>query len=357
MGLFDGIKGEAQRNFIARPDEAREFLVYRYPETNIRMMTQVTVQADEVCMFVKDGVVQGVLQPGRHTLDTNNVPFVSKLLEGFTGGNLFMAEVYFVLTRERTGVKFGGPIGELKDPESGLAVGTMVYGEFSVRITNPQKLIVGLIGLHSQGDDQFMGWFKSQVLKIVRDRVAELMVKKGWPLLNVTSGAFTEEIEQVVLQAVTAHVDDYGVHVVKMGNFVVSIAEEDATTLKKFTKDVAYSKLAGGFANYAQSQAVLSAGEGMAKGGEGGGTALQGMGLGMGFAMAQNMGQRGPAQAAPAATAMVTCGACGATVAAGKFCASCGKPLAAAGAQHCTNCGTALPPGAKFCAACGNKVG
>ena len=356
MGLFDTIKGEAQRNFVARPDEARNFLVYRYPETNIRLMTQLTVQADEVCIFVKDGIVQGTLKPGRHTLETNNVPFISRLLEGVTGGNLFISEVYFVSTREHTGVKFGGPIGDVKDPESGLAVGTMVYGEFSVRITNPEKLVVGLIGLQSQGEDQFLGWFKQQVLKVVRERVAELMVKKNWPLLSITSGAFTEEIEQVVLSGVKAHVDDYGVNVVRLGNFTVSIAEEDATTLKKFSKDVAYSKLAGGFGSYAQASAVMGAGEGMAKGGEGGGSALQGMGLGIGLAMAQQMGNAvRPGTPGPVQTGNVTCPSCGASVAPGKFCAACGKPLAPAGA-HCSNCGTMLAPGAKFCSSCGNAV-
>ena len=48
MGFFDKVKGETQRNFIARADEAKGELVYKYPEKNIRMLTQLTVDADEV---------------------------------------------------------------------------------------------------------------------------------------------------------------------------------------------------------------------------------------------------------------------------------------------------------------------
>ncbi|MGZ6079792.1 MAG: SPFH domain-containing protein, partial [Myxococcaceae bacterium] len=107
MGLFDGLKGEAQRNFIARSDEAKNDIVYAYPERNVRMMTQLTVGADEVAIFVKDGQVQGKLGPGRHTLDTQNIPFLGRFIEGFTGGNLFVAEIYFVSIREFPGVKFG----------------------------------------------------------------------------------------------------------------------------------------------------------------------------------------------------------------------------------------------------------
>src|SRR5512143_3533056 len=99
MGLFDSIKGEAKRNFIARADEAKGEIVYKYPERNIRMLTQLTVDADEVALFVKDGKVEGKLGPGRHQLDANNLPFLSRLLEKFTGGNLFVAEVFFISMR------------------------------------------------------------------------------------------------------------------------------------------------------------------------------------------------------------------------------------------------------------------
>ncbi|MFP2899974.1 SPFH domain-containing protein [Corallococcus sp. 4LFB] len=287
MGIFDSIKGEAQRNFIARADSAKGEIVYKYPEKNVRMKTQLTVDADEVALFVKDGKVEGKLGPGRHTLDTNNIPFLSRLLEGFTGGNMFMAEIFFVSNREHTGVKFGGPIGDVRDPETGLGIGTMVYGDFSIRVTEPEKLVVGLVGMGRASNEEFLGWFKGQVLKVTRDRTAELLVKKKWPLLDVTSGAYVEEMEQEILAGLKPHVDSYGLTIVRMGNFVVSIKPEDEITLKKLSKDVAYSRLAGGFQQYAQGQAMLGASEGMAKGGGGSDGAMQGMGMGMGFGMAQ----------------------------------------------------------------------
>jgi len=267
VGLFDSLKNEAQRNFIARSDAAKNDIIYAYPERNVRMMTQLTVGADEVAVFVKDGQVQGRLGPGRHTLETQNIPFLGRLVEGATGGNLFISEIYFVSMREFPGVKFGGPIGDVRDPDTGLGIGTMVYGDFSVRVTEPEKLILGLVGLRRTTNDEFLSWFKSQMMKVVRDRIAELLVKKKWALLDVTSGAYTEEIEQDVLTGVKPHVDGYGLTVVRMGNFTVSIKDDDEATLKRLTKDTAYSKLAGGFQAYAQGQAMLGAAEGMSKAG------------------------------------------------------------------------------------------
>lgn len=353
MGIFDTIKSEAQRNFIARADEAKDFILYKYPENNIRMMTQLTVDSDEVALFVKDGKVEGQLGAGRHNLDTNNIPFLSRLLEKFTGGNLFIAEVYFVSTREFTGIKFGGPIGDMRDPETGLGIGTMVYGDFSIRVTDPQSLILGLVGMRRASNEEFLGWFKSQVLKVTRDRIAELLVKKKWPLLDVTSGAYTEEIEQEIISGVKAHVDQYGMQIVRMGNFHVSIKEEDEATLKKLSKDVAYSRLAGGFQNYAQAQAMLGAAEGMAKGGDAGGAALQGAGLGVGFGMASMFTQARPP--APVAQAGSFCPNCG-SPASGKFCSNCGQALAPS-APRCAKCQAELAAGAKFCSSCGTPVG
>jgi len=370
MGIFDSIKQESKRNFIHRADEAKNEIIYRYPETNIRMMTQITVDSDEVALFFKDGKIEGKLGPGRHNLDTNNVPFLSRLLEKFTGGNLFVAEVYYVSLREFPSIKFGGPIGDVRDPETGLGIGTMVYGDFSVRVTEPEKLLLGLTGMRRTGNEEFLGWFKNQVLKVIRDRTAELLVKKKWPLLDVTSGAYTEEIEQEVLAGVKTHVDSYGVQVVRLGNFTISIKEEDEATLKKLSKDVAYSRLAGGFQQYAQGQAMLGAAEGMAKGGgEGAGGALQGMGMGMGFGMAQmftnQQPQRGPgappapggpsappaAGGSPAPAAGTFCPNCG-SQASGKFCANCGQALAPQ-PKKCAGCGAELAANAKFCAECG----
>lgn len=357
MGIFDSIKNEAQRNFVARSDEAKDDIIYRYPENNIRMLTQLTVDADEIALFVKEGKIAGKLGPGRHSLDSNNVPFLSRLLEKVTGGNLFIAEVFFVSLREFAGLKFGGPIGDVRDPETGLGIGTMVYGDFSLRVVDPEKLILGLVGMRRASNEEFLGWFKNQVLKTTRDRVAELLVKKSWPLLNVTSGAYTEEIEQEVISGVKPHVEPYGVQIVRLGNFHVSIKEEDEATLKKLSKDVAYSRLAGGFQNYAQGQAMLGAAEGMAKGGEAAGGAAQGMGLGVGFGMAQMMANQGRQQPAPGApqAAGSFCPNCG-TPSSGKFCANCGTALAVQ-PKKCAKCQSELTSGAKFCGNCGAPAG
>ena len=68
--------------------------------------------------------------------------------------------------------------------------------------------------------------------------------------------------------------------------------QADKDRLDKLVERFAYVNASGGMAGYqqlAQAEMMMGAAEGMKKGGDGGG-AFQGAGIGMGFAMANQMG-------------------------------------------------------------------
>ncbi|GJM22975.1 MAG: hypothetical protein DHS20C15_28900 [Planctomycetota bacterium] len=372
MGLFDWFKRGVGEMMVARPDDAKSHVVWKHPDPTIPMGSQLTVEADEVAVFFRDGKVVATMQPGRHTLSTSNLPFLSNLVDSFTGGNVFVAEVFFVSTREHTGVKFGGRVGHVEDPKSGIPVETMVHGEFSFRVSEPESLVTGLVGMGRAESHHVRSWLKEQVLKVIRDRIGELCVKNKWPLLDVTSGAYTVEIEQFVLGELGNHVGSYGLRIARLGNFVIAIDEEDGDNLKKLYTDAAYLRTVGGvgaYKDFAAGKAMMGAGEGMAKGGGGagggdGGAASAGMlggaGLGVGLGLAQLLvkDNRGGDVLAPAAAGVI-CGGCGASVAPGKFCGQCGVSLAPPpeaepqASAYCTGCGSALGADARFCGQCG----
>jgi membrane protease subunit (stomatin/prohibitin family) len=367
MGVVDWFKRGVGEMIIARPDDAKAHVVWKHPDPTIPMKSQLTVMADEQAVFFRDGKVVGVLPSGRHTLESSNIPFLSNLVDSVTGGRLFITEVFFVSMREFTGAKFGGPIGHVEDPKSGVPVETMVHGEFSFRVVDPAQLVVGLVGTGRAESYEVRAWMKEQVLKVLRDRTAQLLVMKKWPLLDVTSGAYTEELETEVIAALDTHVAPYGLDIVRLGNFVIAIDEQDAANLKRLYTDTAYVRAMGslgGFQQFAAGKAMMGAGEGMAKGGGGGGGdaasagLLGGAGLGVGLGLAQMLvkdQQRGGETLAPAAAGVV-CTKCQKSVPPGKFCASCGAELggqAAKAGGFCTGCGGALTPDAKFCGQCG----
>jgi membrane protease subunit (stomatin/prohibitin family) len=296
MGIISFIKGGVAELAIARPDVAKDFWVYKHPDQTIPMKAQLTVDSDEVALFFKDGKYVGTFSAGRHTLDASNIPFLGQLVDKFTGGNVFICEVFFVTTREMPSIKFGTSVGDVQDPQTQLRIRLMVHGEFSARVIDPTKFVIGLAGQRAQSNDGFLSWFKSQIQKVMKDGIGELIVKQKWPILQVTSGGYTDELEKGTLERVRGDIEPYGVEIVRFGDFSVTMDDADRDRLDKLNDRMAYvngiGNVNGGMAAYqqlAQAEMMMGAAEGLKKGGDGGGGAFQGAGIGMGFAMANNM--------------------------------------------------------------------
>ncbi len=402
-----GLMHEVRREFIAVPDSHKGQIVYKWPDENIRKFTRAIVEPDAQAVFMSQGQVMGVLPPGQHTLDAKEWPFLGMFIDWASGGDAFKAEIYFVGTREYPNNKFGGHLDDVQDPQTGLVVTLRSFGEYSLKVAEPTKLILNLTGtVDVSNNDNITGWVAEQLLKVTRASVTTQLMTGTWAILGLS--AHLPEIEAAIKPAADGQLDNYGIQICRLGNLDVNLAEEDSARLKKLAGDTAYSRLAGGFLQAAQAEALQGAGEGMAQGG----AAVTPMFMGAGFGMAGNMMQApqqaapyppppapgfagggagyapapqqaapppqqgaGPAPAAavpetaaapdaaaaPAAPATsaateggMLCSNCQAQLRAGaKFCDSCGTPTAVT----CSNCHEALRPGAKFCDSCGTPTG
>jgi membrane protease subunit (stomatin/prohibitin family) len=333
----------------------------------------------------------GVLMPGQHTLDAKELPFLGMFVDWATGGNAFRAEIYFVGTREFPNFRFGGRLDEVQDPQSGLIVTLRTFGEYSLRITEPTKLILNLVGTVNVTDNTAItAWVTQQLLKVARTTVTTQLMSGAWPILGLSM--HSPEIETQSLEAANRELDNYGITLTRLGNVDINLDDDDNARLKKLAGDTAYSRLAGGFLQAAQAEALQGAGEGMAQGGGAVSPMFMGMGVGMagnmmqapgqapynppppgtGFAgggqgygaqAAAGMQQQAPpapapaaapaAAEAPASAPTVACNNCQSPVTVGaKFCPECGTPTS----KHCTNCNASLSGGAKFCAECGTPT-
>jgi len=311
-----GFLRDLRREFIARPDAFKAEIVFKWPDTNIRKRSQVTVEQDEVAVFFRDGTVRGILQPGVSTLDSSEIPFLGDLVDSLTGGNYFKTELYFVSTREFANLPFGGMVDNVIDPETQLGVGLRVFGDYSLRVSAPDKLIVNLVGTRDLlSNEQITDWMRDQLLKVFRQQVVGHITVEAWPILGIA--ARNAEIEDEVIEGAGVALDNYGLKVARMGNFTISIKPDDEESLKKYRRDVQYTKLAGSFQAAAAGEAMEGIGEGAAKGGGAGGAAVIGAGLNMGAGIVASSG-----------SAQVRCASCGTMNAiSSHFCTNCGHSL------------------------------
>ena len=312
-----GLIGDIQREFIARPDQFKERIVFKWPDENIRTQTRLTVEADEKAVFFRAGQVAGVLGPGVSVLDSSEVPFLGDLVDALTGGSFLRSELYFVSTREFPNLPFGGAVDNVRDPETGLGVGLRVFGDYSLQVTDPALLVTKLVGTQDLGDnDQVTDWAREQLTKAFRTVLVTRMANDAWPVMGLA--ARTGQIEAETLAAAQQVVGQYGVGIARLGNFTVTIKPEDETVLKRFLAQVQYAKLAGGLREAATAEALEGLGEGAAKGGAAAGAGALAMGLAAGGLVANNQQQ----------AAAVACAACGASnPATSKFCGQCGAAL------------------------------
>ena len=253
-----GFVNEARREFIAAPDSAKGQIVYKWPDHNIRKFARAIVEPDAVAVFMNQGQVMGVLPPGQHTLDADELPFLGMFVDWGSGGNAFRAEIYFVGAREYPHCRFGGRLDEVQDPVSGLIVTLRAFGEYALRVTDPTKLILNLVGtVDVTNNEAITGWVAQQLLKVTRTTVTTQLMSGAWPILGLS--VHSPDIEAAAMPAANEQLADYGLAIARFGNLDVNLDDDDNARLKKLAGDTAYSRLAGGFLQAAQAEALQGA--------------------------------------------------------------------------------------------------
>ena len=397
MGVFDFVKNGVREMMIARPDTAKQLLCYKHPDQNFPMYSQLTVDSDECAVFFKDGRVVGVLPPGRHTMQTQNIPFLNNIVNKFTGGDVFIAELFFVRTTPKRGIPFGGPIGLMEDPMTNELVTPRIFGEFAILVVDPVRFVIGYNGQTSAGDEDNEKWIKDMFRAGVKNVLGAVCDTEGKSLLQ--ANGLRIQLSQAFMQN-APDLAEMGLRVHAMGDFQITFSPEDEGRLKeaqaevaaakrdvkkrqiniggaqadaqarqfeldqKFQQDARYvQQLAGNYQNYAAGQAMMGAGQGMAQHGVGGGgvaglAAQAAVGMGMVGPMMGQMAGQGQPQFTPGAPqsggSVSTCSKCGARQPQGKFCIECGTALAQA-KKFCASCGSEVAPSAKFCPGCGTS--
>ena len=375
MALFD-------REFIACPDDKKNQIVYKHPDLNIRKFSKAIVNADQTALFVNKGVVIGEIGPGQHKLEADELPFLGVFLDNIVAHNMYRAELYYISTREFVDEPFGGRIDDVQDPQTGLFVSLRVFGVYSLRVSRPHNVVLKLVGTVDCSDNEkITDWVDQLLLKTMKTDITRNIVRNNWPIMGLS--AFIPDIEQSVVAATNNELADYGLELVRMGNFDINLSDADLKQLKELAKDTAYTRLAGSYTAAAQAEMLKGMGAGAAEHGLGtAGTIIAGMGAGQMMPGAPAQQAAAPPPPAPGFAgggagfasapggATVTCPSCSTQNVAGtKFCANCGTGLAPKkvvcaacnaenldGAKFCANCGQSLAPKVAHCSSCAAEM-
>lgn len=281
MDLWGKLKGEFI-DIIEWLDESGDTLVYRFERhgNEIKYGAKLVVRESQVAVFVNEGKLADVYQPGTYTLETQNMPIMTTLNSWRYGFNSpFKAEVYFVSMKTFTDNKWGtkNPI-MLRDPEFG-PIRLRAFGSYSMRAKDAAAIVRGVSG--TNGTFTIDG-ITEQLKNLIITRFTDVLGKSKIPALDLASNYV--ELGDFVKKHIGPEFETYGIEITTMLIENISLPPEVEEALDKRSS----MGIIGNLNAYTQFQAA-NAMEAAAK--NPGSGAGEGIGMGMGFAMANQMAQ------------------------------------------------------------------
>ncbi|HEX8960626.1 MAG TPA: SPFH domain-containing protein [Geobacteraceae bacterium] len=289
MTLWEKAKAELV-DIIEWTDDSSDTMVWRFPrfENEIKYGAQLVVRQAQAAVFVNQGEIGDVFGPGQHQLITRNLPVLTTLASWKYGfQSPFKAEVYFVNTRNFTNLKWGtkNPV-TLRDPEFG-PVRLRSYGTYVVRVSDPARFIKEIVGTEGHFTVEEVS---EQLKNLIVTRFSDMLGESRIPLLDLASRY--NELSAYLTRKIAPEFLEYGLEVTKLLVEDIALPPEVEEALDKRSS----MGIIGNLDNYLKFQSA-NAVEDAAK--NPGGAAAAGVGVGAGFAMANQLGKMAVAPQEP----------------------------------------------------------
>ena len=160
-------------------DPTGQIMVKRVPDSGdyeIKWGAQLTVRESQTAIFFRDGKALDIFGPGRHVLQTQNIPIITKLVTrlGYGTNSPFRAEVYFINMKLFPNLRWGTSEPILfRDTELQM-IRLRSFGIFSIQISDPSLFLNKVVG--TQGiyvDTEIENYLKNIILTRLTDVFGE----------------------------------------------------------------------------------------------------------------------------------------------------------------------------------------
>lgn len=377
--------------------------IWKHPCEDFNTTTQLIVHESQEAIFFMNGQALDLFGPGRHTLETQNIPFLRKFANIPTNGETpFHCEVYFINKTEQMAIKWGTDSKvQYVEPTYKFPLSIGASGEMALSVNDSRKLLIKLVGTERVLErNQLVTFFRAFLMTRVKTYIAQEMKASAINIFEIDENL--EEFSKALQNRLYSDFEEYGITLNRF--FVTTIVKPDGEPqYEKFKElhfrqyaDIAEAKLrqqtdiiyaqteAQKTVIDSQAQATKRAQEGYTYQQERGFDVAQtvasneavgefsnmGIGLGMISGVGGTVGNMvggavnnafagmaeqptTPSQAEKRATSF--CENCGAVLASGTaFCEECGTPVPKDNSK-CSKCGYVFERPGKFCPKCGTK--
>lgn len=219
-------------------DGVNHNLVYKHPIENFNLGSQLIVHESQEAVFFRDGQALDLFGAGRHTLETQNLPFLNKSYQLPTNAEtIFHAEVYFVNKAVQLGIKWGTDTKvRFIEPESGLPIEIGACGQFSLKVNDSRKLLIKIVGTAEKftfedvkDENRTYGpavaKFKAMITTKVKSNLAKIIKSSGINILEIDE--HLEEISGGLRESINDNLDEYGLSMPEFYVETIMTPDED----------------------------------------------------------------------------------------------------------------------------------
>lgn len=221
MKIFDVIEYEGDNKTV----------IWKHPAEDFNKFTQLIVHQSQEAIFFMNGEALDTFGPGRHTLDTENVPVLTKFLNKFSGDkNPFHCEIYFINKVEQMAIKWGtSDMFYVNEVINGVEVPFKIgaRGNMSIRVDNSRKLLLKLVGTEEVlSQESFVDYFFGIVVSIVKSNISKIMRERNISIFTVDEKLV--EIAEALKGDIAEILSEYGVVLERFAVEAIKKPEGDA---------------------------------------------------------------------------------------------------------------------------------
>lgn len=266
-------------------------------EEAIPLGSQLIVNQSQEALFVKGGQALDLFGPGTHTLTTDNIPLVRRIVNlPFGGETPFTAEVWYVNKIVKRDLTWGTktPIPVI-DPVYGFPVSVRAYGKWGLRVQDSRSFITQIVGSQrGKNVAAIESYFEGEILQRLSDGLAKFFVEQGISIFQANSRL--NALSGFAAESLNSEFSRFGIEIVNFNVQSINFPEEE----KKRFQEILGRKMEieqVSQANVGQSYITMRTLDTLEKaaqneGGVVGGLLAGGIGLGAGISAGASLGQQ-----------------------------------------------------------------
>ena len=210
--------------------------IWKHPCEDFNSMTQLIVHESQEAIFFMNGEALDLFGAGRHTLETQNIPKLGKLINKTTDGETpFHCEVYFINKTVQMAVKWGTDSKvRFLDPNLGIPLEIGACGEMNLAVADSRKLLLKLVGtMHgiAWGENgvgftkSIQNSFRPLISTAVKAHLSNAIKSNNINILEIDESL--ETLSEVMRQSIVGGFEEYGLTIPQFYITNIALPEND----------------------------------------------------------------------------------------------------------------------------------